>query len=109
MCRSVDVESSVTRCKIKIVVQMFSKVAQIISTAVFTLIDSFQNSPKVTNLFGPPRERICCSELSKSAQSGRTGGGRERERAREAAESWLAEKKTKKKSRDRLQAAAAKI
>ena len=30
---------------------MFSKVDQIISTADFTLIDRFQNSPKVNNLF----------------------------------------------------------
>ena len=31
---------------------MFSKVVQIISKAVFTLIDRFKNSPKVNNLFG---------------------------------------------------------
>ena len=31
---------------------MFSKVAQIISKAVFTVIDLFKNSPKVNNLFG---------------------------------------------------------
>ena len=31
---------------------MFSKIAYIISTAVFTVIDHFQNSPKVNNLFG---------------------------------------------------------
>ena len=43
---------SVTRCWIKKVTQIFSKVAQIISTAVFTLIDLFQNRPKVKNLFG---------------------------------------------------------
>ena len=42
---------SVTRCWIKKMVQMFSKVAQIISTAVFTSIGLFQNSPKVNNLF----------------------------------------------------------
>ena len=51
--------SSVTRCRIKKVAQIFSKVAQIFSkvvqirsTAVFTLIDRFQNIPKANNLFG---------------------------------------------------------
>ena len=43
---------SVTRCWIKKIVQMFSKVAEILSTAVFTSIGLFQNSPKVNNLFG---------------------------------------------------------
>ena len=61
-----DVESSVTRCKIKIVVQMFSKVAQIISTAVFTLIDSFQNSPKVTNLFGHLESEFVAQNFQKA-------------------------------------------
>ena len=35
----------------KKVAQLFSKVAKIISTAYFTLIDRFQNSPKISNLF----------------------------------------------------------
>ena len=43
---------SVTRCWIKKVAQMFPKVALIISTSVFILIDLFQNSPKVNNVFG---------------------------------------------------------
>ena len=65
--------TSVTRCWIKKVAQMFSKVAQIISSAVFTSIDLFQNSPKVNNLLGYFFERICCQELPKIAQSGHTG------------------------------------
>ena len=36
-----------------------------IFTAVFTLIDIFQNSPKVKDLFGLLLSWICCQELSK--------------------------------------------
>ena len=53
---------------------MFSKVAKIISNAVRTLIDLFQNSTKVNNFLGYFWERICCQELSKIEQSGHTAG-----------------------------------
>ena len=53
---------------------MFSKVAKIISNAVWTLIDLFQNSTKVNNFLGYFWERICCQELSKIEQSGHTAG-----------------------------------
>ena len=43
---------SVTRCWIKKVPKRFPKVALIISAVAFTLIDLFQNNPKVNNLFG---------------------------------------------------------
>ena len=55
------VKSSVTRCLNK-------------STAVFTLIDIFnQNSQKSKIFLGYFSKRICCQELSKIAQSGPTG------------------------------------
>ena len=43
---------SVTRCWIKKVPKRFPKVALMISAVAFTLIDLFQNNPKVNNLFG---------------------------------------------------------
>ena len=65
--------TSVTRCWIKKIAQMFSKVALIISIAVFILIDRFQKSPKVNNIFGYFWVWICCQELLKIVQSGHTG------------------------------------
>ena len=44
--------TSVTRCWSNKVAQMFPKVTWIIFTTVFTSIDLFLHSPKVTNLFG---------------------------------------------------------
>ena len=54
--------------------QMFSKVAQKISTAVFKSIDLFQNRTKSqsTIFFGDFWELICYQKLSKIAQSGHT-------------------------------------
>ena len=46
------IAGSVTRCWSKKGAQMFPKVAKIIFTAVFTSIDLFLHSPKVTNHFG---------------------------------------------------------
>ena len=43
------------------------------STAVITIINFLQNSPKVNILFGLLCKQICCQELSKIAQSGHTG------------------------------------
>ena len=41
--------------------------------AVLAYIDLFQNSPKVTNLFGLLCKQMCRQELSKIAKSGHTG------------------------------------
>ena len=51
---------------------MFSKVVKKISTAVFTLIDHFQNSPKVNNLFGLHLRVNLLPRTLKIAQSGHT-------------------------------------
>ena len=55
---------------------MFSKVAKIICTAVFTLIHRFQNSPNVNNnLFGPLLIANLLPRTLKIAQSGHNGHG----------------------------------
>ena len=41
--------------------------------SIFTLTDLFPKQPKVKNIFGLFFKRICCQELSKIAQSSRTG------------------------------------
>ena len=56
------------------VAQMFPKVAQRDATIVFTLSDTFHNSPKVTDAFGLLCKQICCQELSEISQSGHIEG-----------------------------------